>query len=170
MDIAENGINAGATLIRITVTENYDENRLTIEIADNGRGIPEKMIPEIIDPFFTTRTTRRVGLGLSLLKEAGRRCGGDLEIRSKEGVGTETIATFRLDHIDLPPLGDMAGTMVSLVIGNEDVDFIYIHVVDGRRLELDTRQIKAELDGVPVYNPEVIRYLTRTIREFMSGT
>jgi hypothetical protein len=170
LDVAENGINAGGTLIRITVIEDSKENRLTIKIADNGRGIPEDMISKIVDPFYTTRTTRKVGLGLGLFREACKRCEGDLEIRSKEGEGTEVTATFRRDHIDLPPLGDMAGTMVSLVIGNEDVDFLYTHVIDGRRFELDTRQVKAELEDVPIYNPEVIGYLTQTIREFISGS
>lgn len=156
-------------MIRISVREDSRENRLSITISDNGRGIPQEMIPKIVDPFYTTRTTRRVGLGLSLFKEASRRCEGDLQIRSKEGVGTDITATFRLDHIDLPPLGDMAGTMVSLIIGSEGVDFLYEHVIDGRRFELDTKKIKAELEGVPLYNPEVIRYLTETIREFLSG-
>lgn len=121
-----------------------------------------------MDPFFTTRTTRRVGLGLSLFREAARRSEGDFEFRSREGEGTEVKATFQLDHIDRPPLGDMAGTLVSLIVGYEDVDYVYTHVIGDRRLELDTRKIKEELEGVPLHHPEVIRYLRQTIHDFLS--
>ena len=168
LDIAENGLRAGASLIRIFITEDREANRLGITIADNGRGIPEDKISEILDPFYTTRTTRRVGLGLGLFREASRRCEGDFQIQSRVGGGTEISATFRLDHIDLPPLGDMAGTMITLIAGNENVDFIYSHTVDGTRFELDTREIKEELDDVPIHHPEVIGYMSRTIREFLS--
>lgn len=121
-----------------------------------------------MDPFFTTRTTRRVGLGLSLFREAARRSEGDFELRSREGEGTEVRATFQLDHIDRPPLGDMAGTLVSLIAGNEYVDYVYTHVIDDRRLELDTREIREELEDVPIHHPEVIRYLRQTIRDFQA--
>lgn len=121
-----------------------------------------------MDPFFTTRTTRRVGLGLSLFREAARRSEGDFELRSQEGEGTEVRATFQLDHIDRPPLGDMAGTLTSLIVGNEDVDYVYTHVIDDRSLELDTREIKEELEGVPIHHPEVIRYLRQILRDFQA--
>ncbi len=168
MDVVENGLEAGADLIRITIIEDREANRMEVAISDNGCGIPEKNLPEILDPFYTTRTTRRVGLGLGLFRETSRRCGGDLEVRSVVGEGTEIIATFKMDHIDLPPLGDMAGTMAALMAGAGDSDFVYVHTVDGNRFELDTRQIKIELEGVPVNHPKVIRYITRMIREFLA--
>lgn len=163
----ENGLEAGADLIRVSIMEDSEANRMEITISDNGRGIPEEKLPEVLDPFYTTRTTRRVGLGLGLFRETSRRCEGDFQVRSVLGEGTEISATFRLDHIDLPPLGDMAGTMVTLIAGNEHTDFVYIHTVNGNRLEMDTRAIKDELEGVPIHHPEVIRYITRTIREFL---
>jgi len=169
MDVVENGINAGATLIRIAVVEDNRSNRLTISIVDNGRGIPEDALPRILDPFYTTRTTRRVGLGLSMFRETSRRCEGDLTIQSEVGKGTEVKAVFRLDHIDLPPLGDMAGTMVSLMAGNEGVDFVYSHSIDAAQFELDTRVLKEELDGVGVNHPKVLRYVAESIREFMTA-
>jgi hypothetical protein len=168
MDIIENGLAAGATRIGLSVVEQREDNWLKITITDNGRGIPEKMLQEVMDPFVTSRTTRRVGLGLSLFREASRRCKGEFSIKSKEGEGTEVQATFRLDHIDLMPLGDMAGSLTTLIMGNSDVDFVYTHEVGGKVFELDTRQIKEELEGVPIDQPEVIRYLATTIRESLA--
>lgn len=141
---------------------------MEITISDNGRGIPQEKLSEAMDPFYTTRTTRRVGLGLGLFREAARRCGGDFEVRSEVGRGTEVTATFELSHIDLPPLGDMAGTMAALIAGNRKVDFVYAHQVDGRRFELDTRVVREQLEDVPVDHPEVIRSITRSIREFLA--
>lgn len=168
MDIIENGITAGATLIALSIVEDKKENWLRITITDNGRGMPDEMLQEVIDPFFTTRTTRRVGLGLSLFREASRRCDGEFNIKSKEGEGTEVSASFRLDHIDLAPLGDMAGSLTTLIMGNSDVDFVYNHELDGKVFHLDTRQVKEELDGLAINHPEVIKYLAGTIRDSLA--
>jgi anti-sigma regulatory factor (Ser/Thr protein kinase) len=168
MDIAENGISAGASLIRITVTEDIRENRLTISIRDNGRGIEKERIKEVLNPFFTTRTTRRVGLGLSLFKEASKRCEGEFQLDSEEGVGTQVTATFRLDHIDLTPMGDIAKALTTLIMGNPEVDFLYTHEVGGEDLIIDTRDIKNELDGLTINDPHVIKYLADTIRESLA--
>lgn len=105
MDIAENGLSAGADLIELQVIEKRHANLLEITVRDNGRGMPEELVRRALDPFYTTRTTRRVGLGLSLFRAASERCEGDFRIDSGEGKGTEIFASFRLDHIDLAPLG-----------------------------------------------------------------
>lgn len=168
MDIAENGISAGAELIQITVTEDRSNNVLTITIRDNGRGIEKERIQEVMDPFFTTRTTRRVGLGLSLFREASRRCEGEFHMESEKGVGTEVTATFRLDHIDLAPMGDIAGALTTLIMGNPEVDFLYTHEIGGEDLIIDTRDIKNELDGLTINDPHVIKYLADTIRESLA--
>jgi hypothetical protein len=165
MDVAENGIGAGASLIEIAVAEDGKANRLTIRIKDNGRGIPAELLDKVMDPFYTTRTTRRVGLGLSLFREASRRCEGEFEIKSREGEGTEVSATFRLDHIDLAPLGDMVGSLTSLIAGNPQVDFIYTHEADGKVFSLDTREVKQELDGVEITHPRVIKFLGELVRD-----
>jgi hypothetical protein len=165
MDIMENGISAGGTLIALTVEENGKENRLRITVKDNGRGIPSHLLDEVTSPFYTTRTTRRVGLGLSLFREAARRCEGEMEIRSEEAKGTEVRASFQLDHVDLAPLGDMAASLTSLIMGNPDVEFIYTHEIDGRVFRLDTREVKKDLDGAPIQHPEVLKALAGTIRE-----
>ena len=168
MDIMENSLRAGAGLITLAIEENRKGNLLRVAVKDDGKGMPEEMLQEVVNPFYTTRTTRRVGLGLSLFQEAGRRCAGEFNIKSKEGEGTETCATFQLDHIDLPPLGDMAGSLISLIMGNADVDFVYIHKVDDKEFIFDTRRIKKELDGLPVNHPKVLKYLADVIRDSLA--
>jgi len=165
MDIIENGIGAGADLIHLSIEEDHKKNLIRVTVTDNGQGIPEALLEKVTDPFFTTRTTRRVGLGLSLFREASRRCEGDFSIESREGEGTKVEATFRLDHIDLAPMGDIEGAMTSLIMGSADVDFVYSHHVDGRPFHLDTRSIKKELEGVPINHPKVLQYISETIRE-----
>jgi hypothetical protein len=165
MDIAENSVAAGATEVHISVVEDRAKNLLRVSIRDNGRGIPEDRLDQVLDPFYTTRTTRRVGLGLSLFREASRRCDGKFRLQSKEGKGTEVSASFRLDHIDLAPLGDMASSMTSLIMGNPLVDFTYAHERDGKGFQIDTREIKGRLEEVPITHPEVIQTIGESIRE-----
>ncbi len=165
LDVAENGVNAGADLIRIKVSESGKDNLITISVKDNGRGIPKDMLDKVVDPFYTTRTTRRVGLGLSLLKEAARRCDGNFSLESEEGRGTEVRACFRRNHIDLAPLGDIPGSIISLILGNPGVDFVYEHEIDGRAFMMDTRDVKRELEGVDITHPEVIGFLRQFLAE-----
>lgn len=165
MDIIENGISAGADLITLEVLEKKKENLLIIKITDNGRGIPQDALEKVMDPFYTTRKTRRVGLGLSLFREAAKRCDGEFRLSSKEGKGTEVYASFRMNHIDMPPIGDMAGSFSCLIMGNSKVDFVYMHEVDNKSFDIDTRHIRQELEGVPINSPEVLRHLTNTVRE-----
>lgn len=169
MDIMENGIGAGATLIHLDISENHKENRIRIVIGDNGRGIPKGLLDKVTDPFFTSRTTRRVGLGLSLFREASRRCEGEFTIASEEGKGTSVEATFRLDHIDLAPLGQIDGAMTSMIMGNPEVDFFFRHDVDGRCFEMDTREIRKELEEVPLNHPKVLQSISESIRKGEEG-
>jgi hypothetical protein len=168
MDIAENGLSAQADLLTLHIVEDRKKSHLRVTITDNGRGMSQETLQRVTDPFFTTRTTRRVGLGLSLLREASKRCDGAFEIKSEEGKGTEVSASFRLDHIDLAPMGDMAGSLVSLIMGYPEVDFVYTHEVDGHAFHLDTRDIKKELEGVPVNHPEVLKYIGGVMRNALS--
>ncbi len=168
MDIAENGMAAGASRIEILVNENRSGNLLTVEIKDNGRGIPPDMLANITDPFVTTRTTRRVGMGLSLLKAAAERCGGHFEIHSEVGKGTRTSATFQYNHIDRAPLGDMAGTVMLLIAGQPEIDFLYTHIIDGKDFVLDTAEIKAELGDISIAEPAVIRQLKESVEEMLA--
>lgn len=169
MDIMENALSAGATLITVSIREDVRDHWLTITITDNGRGIPEDMIDRVSDPFYTTKSTRRVGLGLSLFKEAARRCGGQFSIVSKKGEGTKVLATFRTDSIDLAPLGRIHSAMTSLIMTSPGVDFVYTHEVDGKSFQLDTRTIKDDLEGVSIQHPEVLKSISSAIKRGLEG-
>jgi hypothetical protein len=164
LDIAENGITAGADCIHIRVEEARTADLLTMEIIDNGRGMPAEKIQKLADPFVTTRTTRRVGLGLSLLAAAAERCEGRLAVKAEPGAGTTVRATFRYSHIDRAPVGDMAATITTLIMGNPQIEFVYTHIIDGEAFTLDTRELKAELGDHSLTNPMVIHHLTASIR------
>ena len=164
LDIAENGITAGADCIQILVDEARVDDRLKIVIRDNGNGLPPEKYEKLTDPFVTTRTTRRVGLGLSLLAAAAQRCDGDLSVSSEPLEGTEVTATFRFNHIDRTPIGDIASTITILIMGNPDIDFVYTHIIDGKDFSLDTREIKNEMEDLSLTDPIVIHHLTDTIR------
>lgn len=165
LDIAENSVKAKASLIEITVSEDEKNDLLTIEIKDNGCGMSEEFLKNVKDPFSTTRTTRRVGMGLSLFEAAAEQCGGSLDISSKEGVGTTVLVTFKLNHIDRAPLGDMAGTMETLIGGSPDIDFIYRHKRGEKEFLLDTVNIREMLSGVPLDTPEVLIWIGDYINE-----
>ena len=165
VDLVENSIAAGATLVTIEVIEDARADRLTIRVADNGRGIDPELVTRVADPFVTTRTTRRVGLGLPFLKQAAELCNGSLTIDSAQGVGTTVTATFQNSHIDRMPMGDLPGTILTLVVGNPQVDFVYRHIVDTKSFEFDTRPMKKELGQVALSEPSVIAYLKKTLTE-----
>ena len=164
LDIAENGVTAGADCIQILVEEARRDDHLKIVIQDNGSGLPPEKRDKLTDPFVTTRTTRRVGLGLPLLATAAQRCDGDFNVTSEAHKGTRVVATFQYSHIDRAPLGDIASTITTLIMGNSDIDFVYTHIVDGREFSLDTREIKAEMADLALTDPMVIHQLTKTIR------
>ena len=164
LDIAENGITAGADCIHILVEEDRTTDLLTLKITDNGQGMPAEKIKKLTDPFVTSRTTRRVGLGLSLLAAAAERCEGRLTVETEPGAGTEVGATFRYNHIDRAPVGDMAATITTLIMGNPQIDFVYTHIIDGEEFTLDTRELKAEMGNLSLTNPVVVHHLTASIR------
>ena len=160
LDIVENATTAGATLIEILVSEDINKDLLKITIKDNGRGMDAAMVKGVKDPFVTTRTTRRVGMGIPLLEQAAKETGGNLLIRSESGKGTEVVATFQKSHIDRRPVGDMGTTLTTLIMGNPDLDFIYYSNLDGEEIEVDTRSIRGELnDSVSINDPAVINLI-----------
>ena len=164
LDVAENGITAGGDCIWIEVDEDRKADLMKIVIRDNGRGMPVEKMQNIDDPFITSRTTRRVGLGLSLLSAAAERCDGTVSVDSQPGKGTEIAATFQHSHIDRAPLGDMASTVTTLIFGNPGIDFVYSHRIDGRDFSLDTREIRNEMEDLSLSDPVVIHHLTESIR------
>ncbi len=166
LDIAENGITAGADCVQISINEaRGNQDLLTIVIEDNGRGMPAEKLQKPTDPFITTRTTRRVGLGLSLLAAAADRCEGKLEIETEAGRGTRVEATFRYNHIDRAPVGDMASTITTLIMGNPQVDFVYSHIIDTKDFVLDTRDLKEGPQDNSLTDPVLIYHLTQSIRK-----
>lgn len=164
LDVAENSVKAEATLIEISVCSDLAKDLMTIVIKDNGKGMDEEQLARVCDPFFTTRTTRKVGLGVSFFKLAAESTGGEFEITSKKGVGTTVTATFVISSIDRMPLGDMTSTMHSLITLNKDTDFVYSYKVNERGFVLDTRELREILQGVPFDVPDVSDY----IKEYLS--
>ena len=174
LDIAENSIRAEASLIEITVRELPAEDVLSFMVKDNGCGMDEEMVRRVTDPFVTTRTTRKVGLGISLLKSHAEQTGGGVKIESALGVGTTLTATFSYSHIDRQPLGDISAVMVSLISMNPDIDFIYTHVFDKAEFTLDTRELRAVLgDEVKFSEPSVAvwigEYISENLTEIYGG-
>ncbi|MBE6772757.1 MAG: ATP-binding protein [Ruminococcaceae bacterium] len=165
LDIAQNSVSANASLIEIELKESTETNELLIGIYDNGKGMTEEQLSSVRDPFFTTRTTRKVGMGIPLFKMAAEMTGGHLEIESEVGVGTKVRAFFRTDHLDFVPVGDMASTMVTLITMNEHIDFLYTRSSDDRVFTLDTRSLKEILGGVPFSEPSISAWLRDFITE-----
>jgi len=160
LDIVENATQAGATLIEIHVSEDINKDLLKITIKDNGRGMDAVMAKRVKDPFMTTRTTRRVGMGIPLLEQAAKETGGNLLIISEPGKGTEVVATFQESHIDRRPVGDMGATLITLIMGNPDLDFMYYSNLDGEEIEVDTQSIRAELNGtISINDPAIINLI-----------
>lgn len=169
LDVAENGINAGADLIRIMIEEYTERDELTLVIEDNGRGMADDFLARALDPFVTTRTTRKVGLGLSLLQQTAREAEGDIQVESSLGKGTKVRAWMKRSHIDRRPMGDMVETMLNLIQGNPEVDFVYEHMKDDRGYKLETASIRAELEEIPLNNPEVIKLIREDLDDGING-
>ena len=166
LDIVENSIAAGAGNIKIIIDENIKKDVLTLEIQDDGAGIDTENLTKVLDPFYTTKKVRRIGLGLSMLAQAAKEANGTFHINSQKGKGTTVTATFVYSHIDRKPIGDMTETLITLIAAKGvDVDFIYEHHRNGHGFIFDTKTIGNELKDLPLNNPEVINYLRNTLIE-----
>ena len=165
MDVAQNSVRAEADLVRITVEESDKEDRLTIVIADNGCGMTEDQVSQVIDPFFTTRTTRKVGLGVPLFKLSAEQTGGSFDIQSKVNVGTTTTASYVKSHVDMTPLGDINSTVKILIQCNPQIDFVFTHSTDEGSFTLDTRELREVLGDVSLDNPDVLEWIGQYLEE-----
>ena len=164
LDIAENSVRAEASLIRVEVSVQPEEDTLTVSIKDDGCGMTAEQMEKVQDPFFTTRTTRTVGLGVPFFRQAAEGAGGSFRISSEEGKGTEVTAVFRLSHIDRMPLGDISSVIHTLIVFNEQADFRYTYRYGGKSFVLDTREMREILgDGISFKEPEVSAF----IREYL---
>lgn len=160
LDIVQNSISARASVIDITVNINTHSDTLAVVITDNGFGMSKDELLKVVDPFYTTRKTRKNGFGVPFFKAATEITGGSFEIDSEKEEGTTVKAVFVLSSIDRMPLGDMTSTLVSLINANCRIDFIYNYSVDERNFSLDTRQLKATLGGIPINLPVITQYIT----------
>ncbi len=165
LDIVENSTRAGAKTVSIDIIEDTERDVLSLEIRDDGSGMSEDVLRRVIDPFFTTKTVRSVGLGLPMLAQAAERADGRFIIESKGGEGTRVAADFKLSHIDRQPLGDISATLVTLVAGNKDIDIIYRHEHNGQTYIFDTREIKKELEDIPINHVTVLNFIRSHITE-----
>lgn len=166
MDVAENSVRAKASLIEIIVKESKKDDLLSIIIKDNGCGMTEEQVRSVIDPFFTTRTTRKVGLGIPLFKLASEQTGGTFSIESEVGVGTKTSANFVMSSIDMTPLGDINSTISILIRCNPDIDFVFTHSTDKDNFVLDTRELREVLgEDVPLNTNDVLQWINEFLIE-----
>ncbi len=165
LDIAQNSVRAEASLIEIKLIENTKTNTLEISVSDNGKGMTPEQLENVRDPFFTTRTTRKVGMGIPLFRMAAEMTGGSFDIESDLGKGTKTTARFRTDHLDFTPIGDMCSTVIMLVTMNLHIDFVYIRQHDEKSFTMDTRQLKEILGDVPLNEPSITAWLKDYITE-----
>ncbi len=172
LDILQNTVEAGATRVTLLIDEDRPADRLSISVTDNGRGMDDDAVARVTDPFYTTRTTRHVGLGLPLYAMAAEQAGGRMTISSQPGLGTTVRAVFQWGHPDRQPLGDMAGTLLSFLLSQHAPELVYEHRVrtdldpdhDGV-FEFDTAAIRAELDGLSLNHPVVVQWLAEFLAE-----
>jgi K+-sensing histidine kinase KdpD len=165
LDVAQNSVRANASLIQLSVAADEEADTLTIVIEDDGCGMSEEQITHVEDPFFTTRTTRKVGLGVPFFKLAAQASGGDFSIHSELGKGTVVKAVFGLRHIDRMPLGDINGVVHTLITFNTHIDFLYTYKFNDKSFTLDTREFREILGGVPLDTPEVSHYIEEYLNE-----
>lgn len=169
LDISQNSITAGASLVEILLTED-ESGWLTLAIRDNGCGMSEETLRTVMDPFYTTRTTRKVGMGIPLLKLAAEQTGGEVKIESvsdkvSESHGTTITATFDTKHIDMTPLGDVIETVVTILQGHPEVDYLFIHKTPRFHVEMDTREMRAVLGDVSLAEPEILEWVRANLSE-----
>ena len=168
LDIAENSVKAGASLTEILVLESGDI--LTLTITDNGSGMTKEILNSVTDPFCTTRTTRKVGLGIPFFKEAAEQTGGSFSIASVEkqvdsqNCGTRVTAVFKTDSIDFTPIGDIVSTIITLIHGSPEVDLVFLHQTEKGSVSIDTREMREVLgNDVPLNSFEVIEYIRNSL-------
>jgi hypothetical protein len=166
LDIAENSMNAGASIVEILLTEDRCGGWFYFEVRDNGKGMSADVLQMVADPFFTSRTTRRVGFGLPFLKQLAELCEGEMEVQSEPGKGTRVWASFRYDHIDRPPLGNIPASLVSLLVAHPEVRLIYHHRINEEEFTFDSSELARVLeDPGEVQKPKIARWLQEYFSE-----
>ena len=164
-DLMENSTAANSKDVVLTIVDSLKDNVFHFTIEDNGKGMTPEFLAKATDPYTTSRTTRKVGLGLPLIKMNSENCGGGRKISSELGVGTRLEFWFQHDHWDRPPMGDLAGTLVMLFAAHEDIHFIVTYRTDEDEFTIDTNEVKEALDGMSINDIHIINYLKEMISE-----
>ncbi len=164
LDIVENSIRADARCMEIILSRDRKHDLLRVEINDDGKGMVPEVLAKVRDPFFTTKR-KKTGLGIPLLTQAAEQAGGSLSVDSAPGKGTRVSATFRWNHVDRPAIGSMTDTLLSLIAGHPERDFVYEERDGDRVFRFDTREIKRDLDGVPISAPAALDAIRNLLKE-----
>lgn len=169
LDVIENSIGAGATVIEVVIEEDLVEDKLRMSVEDNGKGMDKAFLLHVYDPFVTTRTTRKVGLGIPLFKAAAEACNGQLQVDSELNRGARLEVEFQHSHIDRMPLGDLAGTLLNLLVVHPDIHWLFTYraKLESGDVEFvfDDTPIKEELSGLPLTEPSILAFLRKLLRE-----
>lgn len=169
LDIVQNSIKANASAVKVIISEEADSKHLILEIEDNGIGMDEDFLIKVEDPFTTSRTTRKIGLGIPLLKESALKCEGEFNIYSKRNTGTKVFATFLINHIDRLPIGDMGDTMITIISANSNIRFVLILKSSKGYIGIDTEEINMQLKGVSITEFDVLQWLKEYIDECINN-
>ena len=164
-DLMENSTAANSSLVTLTIRDSKRDNIYDFTIEDNGKGMSPEFLAKVTDPYTTSRTTRKVGLGLPLIKMNTEHCGGGMTLESTLGVGTKLHFWFQHDHLDRPPMGDLSGTIVMLSAAHEDIHIVYHHITDDGEYTFDTEEIHEALDGMSMNDVSVMKYLKEMVQE-----
>ena len=168
LDIVENSLAANASRVEISIVEDKKNDLLSVEINDNGAGMDPQTMEKALDPFYTSKTVRRFGFGLSLLSEAAKAANGHFSIDSQTGIGTRVKADFQHSHIDRKPMGDISQTLITLIMGSPEVDLVFRHKKNDQEYCLDTGEIKRELGEIPISSFSAIRYIKEDLKQWFS--
>ncbi len=166
LDIVENSIKSGAKNINLEIEEDNEKDFLIITVKDDGKGMDNEFVRIIFDPFTTTSTNKKVGLGLPLLRESAENCGGGIEIQSEKGKGTIVVVKFKHSHIDRPPMGDLASTILTIIATNPEINFLYVHKVNEKVFKLSTKEIREIVgDMAALRDVTILKWLGDYVRE-----
>lgn len=165
LEILMNSIHADSKLIKLLISFSKDKDEVLLVLEDDGRGMDEELLKRVVSPFATTRTTRKIGLGVAFLKELCESCEGDLLIESTVGVGTKTTAKYKLSHIDAPPLGNLGEMMMFSIQANQEIDYEFDYREDGYQFKFDTKEIRKELGGLKLDDPEILLWIKDYINQ-----
>ncbi len=164
-DLMENSTAANSTEVQLTIKDSLKDNIYAFTIVDNGKGMTPEFMAKVTDPYTTSRTTRKVGLGLPLIKMNTENCGGGMKLQSEVGKGTRLDFWFQHNHWDRPPMGDLAGTIVMLCAAHQDIHIVYRHITDDGEFVFDTNEIKEALDGMDMNDVKVFNWLKEMVQE-----